>query len=255
MNRMVEDTLTLFRREALRYRRDRAYWVGQAVFPVAVVAVIGSGLNEVVSLPTGAAYLGHLASGILMLTVGSGAVGGGFTLIEDRQSGFLRALQIAPVSRTSIVLSKLAARTAASLALVFVLVAILAVFTPLRIPSPGGWLVGIFAIAAVSAVFVSMGIAVASRLRRMESFRLVAALVTVPLYLFSGIFYPISTMPVPMRILAHLNPLTYGTDLLRYALLGVREFPLELSVFMLGGVAIAATGLAVAVFEGRRRSA
>jgi ABC-2 type transport system permease protein len=75
--------------------------------------------------------------------------------------------------------------------------------------------------------------------------------VTVPLYLFSGIFYPISTLPLPMRIVAHVNPLTYGTDLLRYALLGVSELPLALSFLILGLLAVAATGLAVAAFEWR----
>jgi ABC-type Na+ efflux pump permease subunit len=34
----VADTLTLLRRELLRYRRERAYWVGQILFPLAFVA-------------------------------------------------------------------------------------------------------------------------------------------------------------------------------------------------------------------------
>ncbi len=248
---IVEDTLTLFRREALRYRRDRAYWIGQTVFPVAVVCFIGFGLNDVVRLPTATDYVGHLASGILMLVVGAGAVGGGFTLIEDRESGFLRALLIAPVSRTSIVLGKLVARMLASVLLVAILVAVLATFTPLQVPGFGASLVALFAIGSVTAIFVALGIAIASRLRRLESFRLLAALVTVPLYLFSGIFYPISTLPLPMRILAHVNPLTYGTDLLRYALLGVSEVPLALSLLVLALLTVAATGLAITAFEWR----
>jgi ABC-2 type transport system permease protein len=186
-----------------------------------------------------------------MLVVGAGAVGGGFTLIEDRESGFLRALLIAPVSRTSIVLGKLTARMAASVVLVAILVAVLAIFTPLRLPGFGASLAALFAIGSVTAIFVALGISIASRLRRLESFRLLAALVTVPLYLFSGIFYPISTLPLPMRIVAHVNPLTYGTDLLRYALLGVSELPLALSFLILGLLAVAATGLAVAAFEWR----
>ena len=99
MSHHVADTLTLLRRELLRYRRERAYWVGQILFPLAFVAFIGFGLDDVTQLPSGTSYVGHLATGVLALLVGSGAVGGGFSLIEDRESGFLRALVIAPVSR------------------------------------------------------------------------------------------------------------------------------------------------------------
>ncbi len=246
---LLSDTLTLFSREAIRYRRDRAYWVGQTVFPLAVVAFFGFGLNDVVDLPSGSDYIGHLASGILVLVTSSGAVGAGFSLIEDRETGFLRALLIAPVAPASIVFGKLTARLAASLLLIAILLTILAIFTPLRLAEPVA-LLG--AITAVTVVFVSLGIAIASRLRRLESFRLFAALVTVPLYLFSGIFYPITTLPSPMRWLAYGNPLSYGVDLFRFGLLGIHEIPLATSAVMLALLSVGATALAVASLDHRQ---
>ena len=115
MSALLRDTWTLFRREMLRYARDRAYWFGQLVFPLAIVGFVGFGLDEVVDLPSGVAFVAHLSTGMLALIVGSGAVGGGFSLIEDRESGFLRSLLVAPVSRASIVLAKLGARVVVSL--------------------------------------------------------------------------------------------------------------------------------------------
>lgn len=251
MIRFLSDSAAIFHREALRYSRDRAYWVGQLVFPLAIVGFIGFGLNEVVKLPSGVDYTGHLASGILMLLVGSGAVGGGFSLIEDRQTGFLRALLIAPVARSSIVFGKVAARLLASLLLVFLLLGILASFTPLYLASPSAL---VASVASITIVFVSIGIALGSRLRRLESFRLIAALVTVPLYFFSGIFYPIATLPLGMRLLAYVNPLTYGVDLLRYGLLGVHEFPLVGSAVMLACLSALSALVAVVSFDRSLRS-
>ena len=248
MSTGLADALAIFRREALRYRRDRAYWVGQLAFPVVVVGFIGLGLNDVGTLPTGAHYVSHLAAGILALVVGSGAVGGGFSLIEDRATGFLRALLLAPVSRASIVLGKIAARIVASLLLVGMLVAILATFTELAIPHPA---MVLLAVAGVTAVFVALGIGLATLLRRLESFRLVSALVTIPLYLFSGIFYPLSTLAAPLRWAAYANPLTYGVDLLRFGLLDVNEIPVLVSAVMLAVLAAAATALAVRLFDRR----
>jgi len=111
------------------------------------------------------------------MLVGSGAVGGGFSLIEDKTSGFLRALLVAPVPRTYLVLAKLAARVLVSLVLVAGLALLLALFTPIRLADP---LAGAVAVAAITAIFVALGVAIAVPLRRLDSFRLIAAMVTVP---------------------------------------------------------------------------
>jgi ABC-2 type transport system permease protein len=242
----VSDLAALIGRELRRYARDRAYWVGQVVFPLAFIAFIGYGLNDVIALPSGASYVGHLATGLLAMLVGSGAVGGGFSLIEDKASGFLRALLVAPVSRTHIVLAKLFARVLVSLVLVAGLALLLAAFTPIRLADP---LAGAIAVTSITSIFVALGVALAVPLRRLDSFRLIAAMATVPLYLCSGIFYPVATLPAPTRWIAHVNPLTYGVDLLRYALLGVHELPLALSYAVLCALTLIAIAVAVVAFD------
>jgi len=205
----------------------------------------------VVELPSGVAFVSHLSTGMLALIVGSGAVGGGFSLIEDRESGFLRSLLVAPVSRASILLAKLGARVVVSLVLVAILGGCLSLVQPLEVPSPGA---ALLAVVAVTAVFVALGVSLATRLRRLESFRMLAAMVTIPLYLFSGIFYPIETLPLAMRLIAYVNPLTYGVDLLRYGLLGVNEIPLYLSAGMVVGLGALSAGIAVFSFDRSVRS-
>ena len=241
--RAIVEFWVLLSREGLRYRRERAYWVGQIVFPLVFVGFIGFGLDRVTALPTGASYTAHLASGMLALMVGSGGVGSGFTLIEDRDTGFLRALLIAPVSRANIVLAKLLARALASLVLVGVLLLVLATLTPLHLAHLPSLLI---AIVGITALFASLGVVLGARLRRSESYRTLAAMLTVPLYLFSGIFYPIETLPLPMRWIAYANPLTYGVELLRFGVLGVSERPVLLSaalLFALGSVGVVAAVL------------
>ena len=81
-----------------------------------------------------------------------------------------------------------------------------------------------------------------------------SALATVPLYLLSGIFYPISTLPAPTRWLAYGNPLTYGADLLRFGLLGVHELPVVASAALMLVTTGLATGVAIALFDRRSRT-
>lgn len=251
MSATLVDVLTLFRREMLRYRRDRAYWIGQIAFPLVAVGFVGFGLNDVVHLPTGADYLGHLASGMLALIVGSAGVGGGMTLIQDRESGFLRTLVVAPVTSAGIVGGKLLARAVASVALVGLLTGVLALFTPLRLHHPASVLL---AVVAITVAFAALGIVLGTWLRSAESYRLIAAFVTVPLYFLSGIFYPVSTLPGPTRMLSYANPLTYGVDLLRHGLLDVSEIPVAVSAVTLAVLTAACALAAVAAFErGTRR--
>jgi len=224
--RVGGDAAAIFWRESLRYRRDRAYWLGQLAFPLLAVLFIGFGFEGVVNLGNDTSYAAYLSSGLLALMAGSGAVGGGFSLIQDRDSGFLRALCVAPVSATGVVLGKVAARWVVTLALVTILTVIFSVLTPLSLPHPAA---ALLAVTGITAMFTALGTGLAAWLRSAESFRLLAGLVTIPLYLLSGVFYPVGTLPTASRFLALANPLSYGVDLLRYGLLGTHEFALAWS--------------------------
>jgi lipooligosaccharide transport system permease protein len=77
---------------------------------------------------------------------------------------------------------------------------------------PGALLIG-FAFAAV-------GMAATSFMRTWQDFDLIQ-LVILPMFLFSGTFFPLDTLPEPVRILVQLTPLYHGVDLLRQLTVGV----------------------------------
>ncbi len=245
MTAFVSDVVTILRRELLRYGRERAFLLAQILLPVLAVLLIG--------LPAGTLgqdvhYASYLGAGVLMLTITSGAVGGGYTLIEDVQRGFLRPILVAPISRTSIVVGKILARLLLSLMLVITVGSVLAFFTDLGLAHP---LMSFAALTAITFGFVAFGIVLATSLRRTETFRTVAVFVTLPLYLLSGMFFPIETFPPVMYLLALLNPLTYGVDLFRYGTIGLHELPLLADGLVLLAFAALMTGLAARAFERR----
>jgi lipooligosaccharide transport system permease protein len=77
---------------------------------------------------------------------------------------------------------------------------------------PGALLIG-FAFAAV-------GMAATSFMRTWQDFDLIQ-LVILPMFLFSGTFFPLDAFPEPARILIQLTPLYHGVDLLRGLAVGV----------------------------------
>jgi lipooligosaccharide transport system permease protein len=77
---------------------------------------------------------------------------------------------------------------------------------------PAGVLVGM-AFAAPLAAF-------AAHQENEEAFPLIFRLGIIPLFLFSGVFFPISQLPAGLRVLAYLSPLWHGVDLCRQLTLG-----------------------------------
>jgi len=77
---------------------------------------------------------------------------------------------------------------------------------------PGALLIG-FAFAAV-------GMAATSFMRTWQDFDLIQ-LVILPMFLFSGTFFPLDTLPDAARLIVQLTPLYHGVDLLRGLSVGV----------------------------------
>ena len=77
---------------------------------------------------------------------------------------------------------------------------------------PGSLLIG-FAFAAV-------GMAATSFMRSWQDFDLIQ-LVILPMFLFSGTFFPLDNVPDGIRLIVQLTPLYHGVDLLRTLSVGV----------------------------------
>jgi lipooligosaccharide transport system permease protein len=95
--------------------------------------------------------------------------------------------------------------------------AVMAVFGLVQSPLilltlPGALLIG-FAFAAV-------GMAATSFMRTWQDFDLIQ-FVILPMFLFSGTFFPLDTLPEAARLVVQLTPLYHGVDLLRTLSVGV----------------------------------
>jgi lipooligosaccharide transport system permease protein len=66
----------------------------------------------------------------------------------------------------------------------------------------------------ISFTFSGLGTATATFVRSWQDFDLVVT-VLIPLFLFSGTFYPISLYPGWLQFVVQLTPLYHGVDLLR----------------------------------------
>jgi ABC-2 type transport system permease protein len=81
------------------------------------------------------------------------------------------------------------------------------------------------ALILLGYAMTAVGIVLASRMRRLESFQMVMALALQPMVFLSGAIFPLERLPRWFATLCALNPAAYGVDLARRALLG-SEFAL-----------------------------
>jgi len=78
-----------------------------------------------------------------------------------------------------------------------------------------------------------LGLIFTSIMRDMQGFQLIMRLLTFPLFILSGAFFPLERLPIWLKSLSYINPLTYGVDGMRYCLIGMTEFSLALDLFVL----------------------
>ena len=71
----------------------------------------------------------------------------------------------------------------------------------------------------LAVAFAASGMAATKWMRSWQDFDLIN-LVVLPLFLFSGTFFPIEAYPEPLRLLVMLTPLWQGTDMLRALITG-----------------------------------
>jgi lipooligosaccharide transport system permease protein len=98
----------------------------------------------------------------------------------------------------------------------------------------------------VGLAFATPIYAFTAGLKNEAGFALIFRLFVIPLFLFSGAFFPITNMSVPLQWVARCTPLWHGVDLARMCTLGQYDVPLAL-VHVGYLVALAAVGWWLAV--------
>ncbi len=71
----------------------------------------------------------------------------------------------------------------------------------------------------------------------MQGFQLVMNFMVMPIFFLSGALYPLSNLPKALALLTRIDPLTYGVDGVRGALIGSTHFGVATDVAALSIVA------------------
>lgn len=243
---------TLWLREQKRFFRAKSRIVGNLSMPFIWLAIMGIGLSSSIVIPgMSENYFSFIGPGVIGMTLLFSSIFSGISVIWEKQFGFLKEILVAPVSRTTIVFGKIFGSATISMfnGVLILIIAILLGAIPLAHLGIFPILLAIVFMALICFSFVALGIAIASKLNNMEGFQMIMSFLVMPIFFLSGAFFPMANVPIWMKGLAYIDPLYYGVDGLRGALIGISEMPILVDIGVLLAFDIAMLLLASYLFN------
>lgn len=249
---------SLWRREVIRFLRQRSRVVGALGTPIIFWVLLGSGLGKSFRATGGAAgvsYLEYSFPGTVILIVLFTAIFATISIIEDRREGFLQGVLVAPVGRSAIVSGKIlgSSTLAVAQALLFMAAMPLAGMTV----TVSAVFLSLATLIIVSVGLSALGFVIAWRMQSTQGFHAIMNLFLIPMWLLSGAIFPVSGAAGWLGWLMKVNPLTYSVAALRYALYGgsvdrIGDVPSwSVSLAVTSGFAVAMVALSAWVVDRR----
>ncbi|GAA4486417.1 ABC transporter permease [Actinoallomurus oryzae] len=207
--------------ELQKIRHDRTELYTRAIQPALWLLIFGETFSRLRAIPTGKVpYLDYLAPGILAQSTLFIAIFYGIQIIWDRDAGVLAKLLVTPTPRAALITGKAFAagtRALTQAVAILVLSAILGVTLTLN---PLRWLGVIVIVMLGTAFFSCLSMTIAGLAMSRDRLMGIGQAITMPLFFGSNALYPVDLMPTWLRVISHVNPLSYEVDALRHLLIG-----------------------------------
>jgi ABC-2 type transport system permease protein len=246
---LVNGIYVLWLRDLKRYFRARSRVIGSLGMPFFFLAFFSMGFRRasIPSLPENLTYIDFLTPGVVSMVLLFSGTFSGVSIVWDRQFGFLREIMVSPISRTTIALGRTLGGATTALLQGLLMLAVSTLigfkFDPTRLP------LTLFSMFLIAIAFTGTGIAISTFMEDIHGFQLVINFFVFPLFFLSGALFPIDELPELVKLLALMNPLTYGVDALRWTLTGFSEMDVVGDVVILSVYCFAIVMLASLFFS------
>jgi ABC-2 type transport system permease protein len=276
--------LIMWKREMLRYGRDRSQIFGGVSRTVLWLLILGFGLGAALREIEGYTYAQYILPGVVTLNVLFAALQCAVAIVWDREVGLLREVMVSPAPVFSVTLGKLLGGATISViqgSIPLVVAPFIGVDLTL-VNLLIAWVVIFF----MGLLMTAIGIILASRLKTFEGFGAISNGVIQPLYFLSGSIFPLRgviggvgflqipdalreelrrlgiyaigggwfvELPVWIKVLVYANPVSYQLDLMRYVLLGFQQLPLAIDLAVTFALPTVAAVLAAGAMRGMLR--
>ncbi|HMS22793.1 MAG TPA: ABC transporter permease [Candidatus Levybacteria bacterium] len=213
LNKQINAVLTIAYRDFTKFTRDRGRIVATFIFPFVFIGILGGSLQANLSENVGYSFLTFVFIGVLAQTLFQSTASGIISLIEDRENDFSQEIFVSPISRYTIIIGKILGE---SLVAMVQAIGIIIFGFILQIPLSFWQLILFIPAFIIICLFGgAFGVMVLSNLKSQRTANQVFPFIILPQFFVSGVFSPITHLPLPLFILSRIAPMTYAVDLLR----------------------------------------
>jgi ABC-2 type transport system permease protein len=200
------------------------------IFPLAWTGMFfirsGSGLESIPALLPGVMTISILFGTTSMLAV---------TITFEKRSRSFERLLLAPISLEMLMLAKTCGAILFGIVNAFVPIVIAAFLTDL---SGIAWALVIPAIILIGIVSTFLGLFIAVSVSEIFEAQTFSNFFRFPMIFLCGLFFPIMSLPIFIRWLSYILPVTYGVDILHGAVNGNHLMSFTLDFLILGAFCI-----------------
>jgi ABC-2 type transport system permease protein len=235
----IKGLYAIWYREILVFTREPSRLVGAIIQPLLWLVIFGTGLGSIIEpgAVSGANYQQFLFPGILVMTVLFGSLFFGLYIILDKRIDFLKEVLVAPLHKSTMFFGKALGGSTDGLLQIIILIILGTIFFGIHFSLLSIILTFVVVILLLVAV-TSLGLAIGSIMDSPEGFGLISSFVTFPLFFLSGALFPVTNLPIWLKIIVTLNPISYAVDALRAIILGITSYGLLLDFTVLIAFAI-----------------
>jgi ABC-2 type transport system permease protein len=224
----------VWKRELIRFRRNKPRIVTSLAQPVLFLFVLGAGLSHLIPGGAGFDFKTFMFPGVIAMTILFTAIFSAVSIVWDREFGFLREMLVAPSRRWAIMVGKAAGgATVATMQGVIILSLAGVVHVPY---SPDLMLTLLGEMALAAFMLTAFGLMLASRIKQVESFQVVMQLFVLPMFFLAGAIFPLTGLSGWLSALTKIDPLTYAVDPMRRAVFAHVAIPRDVALRLNGGV-------------------
>jgi ABC-2 type transport system permease protein len=241
--------LTLVEREVARNKR---VWVQALLTPLVTASlyifvfghIVGSRIENI----EGIKYIEFVFPGIFSMNLIMAVFGAtSFSIYFMKFQKTIEDFLTQPLSYFELVIALVTNGIVRGLAIMLALSGVAYAFGVSNIVHP---VLLLFYVVLISFVFGLCGLVIGIWAdNSFEKFNIMNSFIITPLSFLGGAFYSVKMLPPNFQFVAHLNPLFYATDGLRFSLTGYHDAPIYLGLLVLGSLGVVFLLLTVYIFK------
>ena len=229
---MEKGFIAIYWRDMLKFSRNRALLFSALIQPILWLVLYGVSMSSNINIffastsaPSGVvsvSYMTFMTAGVVGMTILFTCLYSGQNVQFDKQYGLMKEIVVSPMPRFQILLGvTLGGITKAliqvAIVILFGYVLGIEFFFGLTLMGAMAAIGGVLLFAvlfSVSLMFLSS--AIAMKVNDHNVSQVIITLLTLPLFFASNALYPLESLPVALKVVAYLNPLTHFISGMRY---------------------------------------